>query len=220
MEREDFALDGLLRELARSPEADDAFVRRVLSRAARRPWRRALSLIAAMGFFAALGFYLSPPPTARLGFTRQACLVPDAKTVRVISREGDRHLLLGEVSVDAQARVPAGSPILLQAVGADGMAIWTDRDEIRLRPREVRSPSLGAIVTLEKKSARAVSYGREVKPILDRYCAGCHAESDLLATAKPFDARRSALVTENHGLVPTADRRQLALWVDLGATRP
>jgi hypothetical protein len=68
-------------------------------------------------------------------------------------------------------------------------------------------------VTLDKKDARAP----DIKPILDRHCAGCHAESELLASAKPFDARNSALVTQTHAPLPAADRRQLALWVDLGA---
>ncbi|HLY09417.1 MAG TPA: hypothetical protein VKW04_08965 [Planctomycetota bacterium] len=220
MERDDLALDGLLRELGRASGGDEAFVRRVLSRAEPRPSQRALFFIAAAGLFAALGFLLEPTPTARLGFTRQACLVPEAKTMRVLAKDGRRYLLLGDVPVDAQARVPAETPIVIQAVGADGMALWTDRDEVRLRIREVRSPSAGPLVALDKKAARTLDYGRDVKPILDQHCVGCHAESDLLATVKPFDARHSALVTQNHGAIPPADRRQIALWVDLGAARP
>jgi len=100
------------------------------------------------------------------------------------------------------------------------MALWTDREVLRLRPREVRAPSSGPLVTFDRKSARPVDYGRDVKPILDQYCAGCHAEPDLLALAKPFDARHSPLVTETHGTIPATERRRLALWVDLGAARP
>ena len=215
MERDDFALDGLLRELARAAERDDAFLRRVLSKTQPRPVsRRALFFIAAAGLFAVLGFLFEPAPSARMGFARQACLVPQAKTMRLLTKEGG---LLGEVPIDAQVRVPADTPFLLQAVGVDGLALWTDREEIRLQRREVRGTSAGPIVALQSKS---VDYARDVKPILDKHCVGCHAESDLLAIAKPFDARHSALVTQSHGPLPAPERRQLALWVDLGATRP
>jgi len=215
MERDDLALDGLLRELARGSEGDDAFVRRVLGRTQPRPAsRRALFFIAAAGLFAALGLLLEPAPTARMGFLRQACLVPEARRMRLLTQDGG---LLGEVPIDAQVCVPANKPFVLQAVGADGLALWTDRDEIRLRPREVRGTPTGPFATLRP---RTVDYSRDVKPILDQHCVGCHAESDLLASAKPFDARHSALVTQIHVPLPAPERRQLALWIDLGAARP
>lgn len=215
MERDDFALDGLLRELARAPEGDDAFVRRVLAKTQpRQVSRRALFFIAAAGLFAALGFLFEPAPSARMGFARQACLVPQATSMRLLTREGG---LLGEVRIDAQVRVPANTPFVLQAVGADGLALWTDRDELRLKPREVRGTPVGPLATLQPKT---LDYRRDVKPILDQHCVGCHAENDLLASAKPFDARHSALVTQIHVPLPAPDRRQLALWVDLGAARP
>jgi hypothetical protein len=107
--------------------------------------------------------------------------------------------------------------VLLQAVGGDGLALWTDREPVRLKPREVRAPSGGAIAPLQKKT---VDYGRDVKPVLDQHCAGCHSESELLATAKPFEARHSPLVTQLHAPLPEPERRRLALWVDLGAARP
>jgi hypothetical protein len=100
------------------------------------------------------------------------------------------------------------------------MALWTDRDVLRLRSREVRAPSSGPLVSLDRRSARSVDYRGDVKPMLDQYCAGCHAEADLLALVKPFDARHSALVTGIHGAIPATERRRLALWVDLGAARP
>lgn len=220
MDRDDLALDGLLRELARAPEGDDAFVRRVLARTgprSRRPSRRAPIALAAAGLFVALGFLLDAPPAARMGFHAQACLVPDAKSMRVIAADGDRRVLLGEVPIDAQVLVPAATPILLQAVGADGMALWTDRDPLVLRPGEIRAAATAPRATLEKRS---VDYRRDVKPLLDQHCSGCHAESELLATAKPFHARRSGLVTQTHGLLASTERRQIALWVDLGAERP
>ena len=60
---------------------------------------------------------------------------------------------------------------------------------------------------------------RDVKPILDKHCSGCHAESDLVrAAVKPFEARRSPIVTQTHALLSDSERLQLALWVDLGAS--
>lgn len=223
MERDLSALDGLLRELARAPEGDDeAFVGRVLARTQRRETPRPVALIAA-AFLVAMGlpFALAPEaPTARLGFSGPACLVPNAKQMRVLLREPERGglLLLGVAPMDAQVRVPADTPLLLQALGEDGLALWTASDEIKLRPREMKSAGPGPVVSLEKKHARAVNYAAEIKPILEQHCAGCHAEGDLVRNAvKPFEARLSALVTQTHAPLPEAARRELALWVDLGA---
>jgi hypothetical protein len=220
VEHDDPALEGLLRELARAPEGDDAFVRRVLARVEpRRPFR-ALAFVAAVALAAAFGFVLEPPPTGRLGFTRQACLLPEARTLRLLAKDGDRFLLLGELPVGARARVPAGVPILVQALGDDGLALWTDRDAVRVRPGEDRAPSGGAVFAFDRSSARPVEFARDVKPILDQHCTGCHAERELLAAAAPFDARHSALLAQSHGMLPEGQRRQLALWIDLGAARP
>jgi len=208
MDRDDLALDGLLRELARAPEGDDAFVRRVLSKTQPRPWRRSALFAAAMLLFSVAGVFFSPAPTARMDFSRHACLVPEAAAMRVLIKSGERYQLLGETPLNAPVRVPADTPLRLQAVDAEGYARWTSPVEIRLRPSRA-----GSGPTLDKKDARSP----EIKPILDRHCAGCHAEAELLASAKPFDAKNSALVTQTHAPIPAADRKQLALWVDLGA---
>jgi hypothetical protein len=217
MEREHFALDGLLRELARAPEADAAFVGRVLART-RRPVATRNALIAAAALLFAMGFasaFAPEAPTGRIAFSRQACLVPDAVRMRILMKEPAREplLLLGEVPIDGEAQVPANAPILLQAVGRDGMALWTAPAFTRVRTSPATSgPKLAG------KSARTVEFARDVKPILDQHCSGCHAEADLVHSAvKPFEARRSSLVTQTHEPLSTGERRQLALWVDLGA---
>jgi len=214
MDFDDRALDGLLRELGRAPQSgdDEAFVARILARAERKTdWKPRL-LIAAAVLVAALSFLFEPPATARMNFARQACLLPEAKSMRLLLNDG---VLLGEVPIDAQVRVPAATPILLQAVDADGYAVWT-------APSAVRPGASGARggITLDKKAARTVDYARDVKPLLDRHCTGCHAEAEIVnpSTVKPFDARRSGLVTQSHAPIPAADRRHLALWVDLGAS--
>lgn len=213
MDIDDRALDGLLRELSRAPQgADEVFLGRVLARTEQKTdWKPRL-LIAAAVLVAALGFLLEPPATARIGFAPQACLVPEAKSMRLLLNDG---VLLGEVPIDAQVRVPAGIPIRLQAVDVDGYAVWTASGVMRPSASGVRGG-----IPLDKRTAKAIDYARDVKPILDQHCAGCHAESEIVTAAavKPFEARKSALVTQTHAPIPAADRRQLALWVDLGAT--
>jgi hypothetical protein len=218
MEREHLALDGLLRELARAPGGDDdAFVERVLA-GTRRPAGARHALLAAAGMLLAIGFawaFAPDAPTGRMAFSRPACLVPDAVRMRVLLGEPatERLLLLGEVPIDAEPRVPAGAPILLQAVGRDGMALWTAPTFTRVRKSP---PTPGP--ALDPRSARSVEFARDVKPILDQHCSGCHAEADLVHSAvKPFGARRSPLVTQSHAPISAAERSQLALWVDLGA---
>ena len=218
MEREHLALDGLLRELARAPGGDDdAFVERVLA-GTRRPAGARHALLAAAGMLLAMGFawaFAPEAPTGRMAFSRQACLVPDAVRMRLLLGEPgtERLLLLGEVPIDAEPRVPAGPPLLLQAVGRDGMALWTAPTFIRVRKSP---PTPGP--ALDPRFARSVEFARDVKPILDQHCSGCHAEADLVHSAvKPFAARRSPLVTQSHSSISAAERSQLALWVDLGA---
>ncbi len=217
MEREHVALDGLLRELARAPEADDAFVDRVLART-RRPVGMRRVLVAAGGLLLAMGFAWAFAPeasTGRIAFSSQGCLVPDAVRMRILMKAPatESLLLLGEVPIDGDAQVPADAPILLQAVGRDGMALWTAPAFTRVRT----SPATPGPM-LAKKSARTVEFARDVKPILDQHCSGCHAEADLVHSAvKPFEARRSPIVTQTHEPLSTGERRQLALWVDLGA---
>src|SRR6185436_9455852 len=194
MERDDLAIDGLLRELARAPEGDDhAFVARVLARTQaptlpRAPILAAAAILLAMGVFLAL---TPEAPTVRIVAQRPSC-VTDAAAMRLLMKDPGTNslLMLDEVPVGAAVRVPAGSEILLQAVGADGMALWT-------APRATKAP--GTPAPVDRKSARSVGFARDVKPILDQHCSGCHAEADLVRSAvHPFEARRSPLVTQTH----------------------
>jgi hypothetical protein len=215
MEHEHLALDGLLRELARAPEADDAFVACVLART-RAPARGALVAAAAMLFAMAFAWAFVPDePTGRIAFSSQACLVPDAVRIRLLMKQpaSEDLLLLGEVPIHGDARVPADVPILLQAVGRDGMALWTAPTFTQVR----KTPPMPG-PTLDRRSGRTVEFARDVKPVLDQHCSGCHAEAELLHSAvKPYEARRSPLVTQAHAPLSTVERQQLALWVDLGA---
>jgi hypothetical protein len=212
MERDDLAIDGLLRELARAPEGEDhAFVSRVLART-RKPTLPRAPILAAAAILFAMGLFLGLMPAApsvRIVAAQPSC-VTDAAQMRVLVKDPATGslLLLREVPVGASTRVPAGSEILFQAVGADGMALWTSP-----RTSKVAGPAAPL------KDARAVEFAKDVKPILDQHCSGCHAEAELLrASVRPFEARRSPLVTQTHAPLSGAERQQLALWVDLGAT--
>jgi len=212
MERDELAIDGLLRELARAPEGDDhAFVSRVLARTQKPTLPRAAILAAAV-LFLAMGLFLAvtpEAPTGRIVAARPLC-VADAASMRLLMKVPgtDRLLVLGEVPVGTTARVPAGSEIVLQAVGADGLALWTS-------PRSTKIA--GSPGPVDRKAARSVEF-RDVKPILDQHCAGCHAETELVrSSVQPFEARRSPLVTQTHAPLSVGERQQLALWVDLGA---
>jgi hypothetical protein len=220
MERDDLALDGLLRELGRAAEGDDeAFVARVMARTRRRSSHLPVLSTAAAALLVAFGVLIAEPPGARMGLVRSS--VPDAVTVRVLMKDPatGRIVALGEMTPDAQARVPVGASLRLQALGRDGMALWTAPEWLQLRPGEAKAPASGPVVSLERKSARSVEFARDVKPILEQHCAGCHAEAELVrgAAVRPFEARRSALVTQTHAPIPDAARQELALWVDLGA---
>lgn len=218
MERDDLALDGLIRELARAPEGcDDLFVARVLSQA-RAPNSRRIWLAAAAAILLCAAAMLGVAPAAPTGpirFSGAACLVPEATHVRLLLKEPatDRLLLLGEVPIDSEPRVPADTPLVLQAVGPGGLALWTSPHPVRVR----KAPQ-GSGLALDAKSARAVEYARDVKPILDQHCVGCHAEGELVQSAvRPFEARHSPLVMQTHAALSDVERRQLALWIDLGA---
>jgi len=212
MERDDLAIDGLLRELSRAPEGEDhAFVSRVLART-RKPTLPRAPILAAAAILFAMGLFLAlmpAAPTVRIVAAQPSC-VADAAGMRLLVKDpaSGNLLLLREVPVGATTRVPAGSEILFQAVGADGMALWTSP-----RTSKVGGPAAPL------KDARAVEFAKDVKPILDQHCSGCHAEAELLRTSvRPFEARRSPLVMQTHAPLSGAERHQLALWVDLGAT--
>jgi hypothetical protein len=220
MKPDDFALDGLLRELGRAPDGDDeVFVTRVMARTRRKSTHLPPLAMVAAALLVAFGAFIAEPPGARIGFVRST--VPDAVTVRILAKDPatGRVLALGEMPPDAQGRVPVGMSLRLQALARDGMALWTAPDWLQLRPGEAKAVHAGPVVELDRKGARSVDFARDVKPILEQHCAGCHAEAELVrgASVRPFEARRSALVTQTHAPIPEAARQELALWVDLGA---
>ena len=110
----------------------------------------------------------------------------------------DAKRIYGTVPVEADGsasfRVPANTPISVEPLDADGRALQVMRSWFTAMPGEVLTcvgchdsqnntpPTKGAIATRRPPSeitpwygpARGFSFTREVQPVLDRYCVGCH----------------------------------------------
>ena len=112
----------------------------------------------------------------------------------------DVHRILGTVPVEADGsasfKVPANTPIAVQPLDAEGKAIQLMRSWYTAMPGESFScigchdtqnaipPSKPTIASQRPASAITPWYGpargfdfkREVQPVLDKYCVGCHKE--------------------------------------------
>jgi len=110
----------------------------------------------------------------------------------------DVRRILGTVPVDkdgsAAFKVPANTPIAVQPLDADGKALQIMRSWFTAMPGEVLScvgchesqntatPSKATLASRRKPSeitpwygpARGFGFKREVQPVLDKYCVGCH----------------------------------------------
>ncbi|MBE3069178.1 MAG: SUMF1/EgtB/PvdO family nonheme iron enzyme, partial [Planctomycetes bacterium] len=110
----------------------------------------------------------------------------------------DIKQILGTVPVEADGsayfRVPANTPVFVQPLDADGKSLQVMRSWFTAMPGEVlscvgcherQSEAPGARLTLAASRppseirpwygpARGFGFDREVQPVLDRRCAGCH----------------------------------------------
>ncbi len=133
----------------------------------------------------------------------------------------DARTLLGTVPLEADGSVmfniPANTPISLQPIDAEGRALQIMRSWLVAMPGEVLScvgchepPDAAppAKMTLAARKgpvdiipwyggARGFSFSREVQPVLDKYCAGCHSGS---VSENP---RVNALIKRSKGRVGT-----------------
>jgi len=155
-----------------------------------------------------------------------------------LSRSGGDEILkgiVGTVPVDADGstafRAPAGVPLQLQALDANGLAVMTMRSSVYLQPGEVSgcigchesredSPPMRRLppkVTIHTPSPPAgprypggLSFARTVQPVLDRYCISCHGLKDkpdgklsLIGKRTQFNAAHDALLARK-GMVKVA----------------
>ncbi|MFH1918761.1 MAG: SUMF1/EgtB/PvdO family nonheme iron enzyme, partial [Planctomycetota bacterium] len=145
----------------------------------------------------------------------------------VVGMDGpwDIKRVIGTVPVredgSARFRVPANTPIALQPLDADGKAVQLMRSWMTAMPGEVVScagchekqntaPSTRPTVALSRPPdeikpwygpMRGFSYQREVQPVIDRHCIGCHDGRPAPGGGRIADLRGTAKITdyEIHG---------------------
>jgi len=141
--------------------------------------------------------------------------------------------IIGTVPVyedgSAKFRVPASTPITLQALDAEGKAVQIMRSWYTAMPGETAScvgchetPRETPLVRNDLAAARPIAeiepwygaargfdFAREVQPVLDRYCVGCHDGSDGDGRSPLPDLRDERFAGRYQGLPLTM----------LGATR-
>ncbi len=142
-----------------------------------------------------------------------------------------RPLGVVPVAEDGSAafRIPAGRPIQLQALNAEGMAIFTMRsfiyaqrgevlgcagcheDKMRSRPpqelakrREIADPKPMPALDYEG----GFSFMRTVQPVFDRHCIGCHGLAPAEKDGKPPLNLIGAKASQN-----LVDRKQV-MWIE------
>jgi formylglycine-generating enzyme required for sulfatase activity len=140
----------------------------------------------------------------------------------VVGMEGpwDVRRILGTVPVAADGsahfRVPANTPISVQPLDAEGRAMQVMRSWFTAMPGEVlacvgchepqnlAAPGLRASALLRppeeiapwRGPARGYSYAREVQPVLDRYCLGCHDGSAAQEAKGAMDLRGTVMIAD------------------------
>lgn len=121
----------------------------------------------------------------------------------------DIKRIMGTVPVEPDGsvyfRVPANTPVSIQPLDADGQALQLMRSWLTAMPGETQScigchdqqnsaPPATANLALTKQPAeiqpwhgpeRGFSFIREVQPVLDRHCAGCHDGANAPGHAAP-----------------------------------
>jgi len=125
-------------------------------------------------------------------------MAEDSQAIGVDASWDTVKLVLGTVPVhddgSAHFRVPANTPISIQPLDDRGKALQLMRSWMAAMPGEALScvgchtsqtsvPATGSAVRTAQKPdeiapwygpARGFSFGREVQPVLDKYCASCH----------------------------------------------
>jgi len=110
----------------------------------------------------------------------------------------DVHHILGTVPVEADGsamfKAPANTPMAVQPLDASGKALQVMRSWYTAMPgeviscvgcheREAEAPRSGTLLAMRKPAARiepwlgptrGFSFKRDVRPVLDHYCVGCH----------------------------------------------
>jgi len=154
-----------------------------------------------------------------------------------VAGEENARAILGTVPVESDGSayftVPAGKPILLQALDEQGMAYQTMRSVTYLQPGEriacvgchesrMTAPVDATLAALRRQPSaiepgafggRPFSYVEVVQPVLDRHCLCCHGgertEADLDLSGRPQDGFTRSYVSlcRDKKLVPRFEMR-------------
>jgi formylglycine-generating enzyme required for sulfatase activity len=148
----------------------------------------------------------------------------------------DVRRVLGTVPVDADGSayftVPANTPIALQPLDADGQALQLMRSWFTGMPgeqvscvgcheREWTTPPVQPLYALRRRPspitpwhgpARGFSWSREVQPVLDRYCVGCHDGTARADVETLIDLRGGEPVPFTANGQPSAAQFPLSFW--------
>jgi len=140
----------------------------------------------------------------------------------VVGLEGpwDIRRILGTVPVDADGsahfRVPANTPISVQPLDAEGRAVQVMRSWFTAMPGEgvacvgchepqnAAGPATRASAVFRppveiapwRGPPRGYSFAREVQPVLDQFCLGCHDGSPAREAMGAVDLRGSVTITD------------------------
>ncbi len=142
--------------------------------------------------------------------------------IGVVGMDGpwDVKRIMGTVPVEADGsayfRVPANTPISVQPLDAEGKAVQLMRSWFTAMPGETLScvgchegqngaPANASAAALQRPPSdvepwygptRGFSFPREVQPVLDRYCIGCHNESPRADGKRLVDLRGDRMIDD------------------------
>ncbi len=159
---------------------------------------------------------------------------PDVKSVMI---NWNPVRVLGEVPVEADGsahfRVPVDTPVYFQLLDADHMELRRMRSFISFQPGEVRA-CVGCHETREEAGAtanfsialgrepsipvpppwgdRPISFLRDVQPVLDKHCVGCHSG---LKPAAGLDFS-GGLTARHNRAYDTIHANRLVAWSNVG----
>jgi formylglycine-generating enzyme required for sulfatase activity len=140
----------------------------------------------------------------------------------VVGMEGpwDIKRIVGTVPVDADGsvlfRIPANTPLAVQPLDGEGKALQLMRSWFTAMPGEVvscvgchesqgTSPPIRQVVAARGRPVevepwygpvRGFNFEREVQPVLDRYCVGCHNGQPAAKGGRAFDLRGLERITD------------------------
>ncbi|MEN6334463.1 MAG: hypothetical protein ABFE01_09395 [Phycisphaerales bacterium] len=151
--------------------------------------------------------------------------------------------ILGAVPLEEDGsvtfRVPADTPVAVQALDGEGKAVQIMRSWFTVmpgetlscvgcheRPADVTPSALALAMRLDPRDiepwrgpARGFSFAREVQPVLNRHCAACHDGGAAKPDLRPKDSNDAAQYTSAYrAMIPYV--RRVGIDGDVGLLKP